>query len=71
MVDEVRVYHPIVCRETTAPDHVVRPCSPVYHPIVCRETTANLTIVVAHAIVYHPIVCRETTARYHLGSSRL
>ena len=35
------VYHPIVCRETTALDYGLYPTRIVYHPIVCRETTAK------------------------------
>ena len=38
------VYHPIVCRETTAQCVYRIVSSAVYHPIVCRETTAELEI---------------------------
>ena len=37
----VEVYHPIVCRETTALWHSLAHTGTVYHPIVCRETTAG------------------------------
>ena len=56
------VYHPIVCRETTACLGVNGCGVEVYHPIVCRETTAFTTSAIYSGGVYHPIVCRETTA---------
>ena len=56
------VYHPIVCRETTAFPTVRSFFWLVYHPIVCRETTASHAGMDVGAGVYHPIVCRETTA---------
>ena len=36
----IKVYHPIVCRETTADKCDTTQTQRVYHPIVCRETTA-------------------------------
>ena len=41
MYEIVTVYHPIVCRETTAFRLKVYVKREVYHPIVCRETTAQ------------------------------
>ena len=41
LLSPAAVYHPIVCRETTAWPISLFAELTVYHPIVCRETTAR------------------------------
>ena len=48
------VYHPIVCRETTAAFVERTVERGVYHPIVCRETTAWVPLLCEQSFSISP-----------------